>query len=1032
MLVSLLGSCKWQAAVFHRSPGSCCSTVSHSTTQPNHALSKGSHSISDTPFRQSINRVPRATYRFQLRSGFGFDEIREQITYIDRLGASELYLSPFFQSREESVHGYDVVDHSRIESTFGDEADFRDLAMRARQYDLGILLDLVPNHMGINDPKNLLWNDVLENGQAARSASCFDIDWNPYGGGVSNQVLLPFLGKPFGETLENGELSVEYKDSRFVLCYYDRRFPIAPTTWPKILSRAVDLIRENCDVDDLMELQSIVTQLQRLSPVGQQTELATDDRYREQEVARRRLSVLLEHSHPVFDAIECALKSINGGDSGSQRWSLLEALLNYQHYRLAFWRVAADEINYRRFFDINDLAAIRVENEDVFNIVHALTFRLLAEGLVTGVRIDHPDGLLDPKDYFSRLQSVFARSKCSGTSHEGIGNPDSASLYVVAEKILSGEEHLRKDWLVNGTTGYDFLNDVSGLLVCSQGVRRLQERYESMTEVDQQPRDIVYHGKLTILHDSMASELAMIASQLFQLAKASRATRDFTLPALHRALREIIACFPVYRTYVPSFGWDVTDEDHRRVMEAVRWAKRRNRTMAWSMLDYIAAVLLLEFPANLAEELKPQWRKFATRFQQVTGPVTAKGVEDTAFYRYFPLASLNEVGGELGSTGISVEQFHVKMHLRNTDWPSSLSATATHDTKRGEDVRARLHVLSEVADAWADNVLQLHDITQPFVQELDGELVPTKNERYFIYQTLLGTWPVSTVQAKNLGEDAWNKYRERIFAYCKKALREAKQHTSWLNPSASYENAVECFLAELMASPENEPMRTMGSLANGIAGPGFVNSISQVILKSMLPGVPDFYQGCEFWDFRLVDPDNRQPVDFALRMTTLSHLQSSYAADSLSLLTRLHDDWSDDLKMLLTWRALETRRSFAALFERGNYSPIHFQGSRSAHLFGFCRQLGEQWVCVIVPRLPWMLVDDSAIRRGEMAMPRDFCDRIWESNHANLPMGAPTHWIEQVSGAEYVSTKGCLDISQLFSNQFVVLLTGSNHEEITS
>jgi (1->4)-alpha-D-glucan 1-alpha-D-glucosylmutase len=989
----------------------------------NAALADARDSVSRS--RPSVNRIPRATYRFQLRNGFGFDQIRELLPYIDSLGISDLYLSPLFQSREDSVHGYDVVDHSRIEPSFGDEDAFRRLAIGARERGMGILLDLVPNHMGINDPANQLWNDVLENGPASRSAVCFDIDWKPANGGVVNQILLPFLGKSFGETLEAGELTIVYENDRFSLAYFERRFPIALTTWPTILEVAFEMLPEDVLSKDPVELRSIITQLRNLSSADPVDEAATEERYREQEVARRRLTSLCDESAHVKEAISLALQHVNGGSDDAHRWDTLEEIISRQHYRLAFWRVAADEINYRRFFDINDLAAIRVENEEVFRSVHDLTFRMLSEGMVTGVRIDHPDGLLDPKDYFCNLQATYQRNQTRDReSHDpaergATGLP----LYVVVEKILSGEEILRSDWPVSGTTGYEFLNELSGLLVQPDGVRRLQERYESMTHIEERPRDIIYQGKLTILQDSMSSELAMVASQLYKLAKASRSTRDFTLPALQRALREVVACFPVYRTYVQSYGWDVTAEDHRRVMEAIRWAKRRNRTMAWSMLDYIAAVLLLEFPSNLADDLKPLWRKFATRFQQVTGPVTAKGVEDTSFYRYFPLASLNEVGAELGSTGISCDSFHVKMQARVADWPHALSATGTHDTKRGEDIRARLHVLSEMPDQWAEQVEKLHELTAPLLQEIDGEAAPTKNERYLFYQTLVGTWPSQPSDGTE-----WEQYKERLAAYFKKALREAKQHTSWLNPSESYENAIDWFLNEVLRTPDSEMLGPVASIAEQIAGPGFVNSIIQVVLKATLPGVPDFYQGSEFWDFRLVDPDNRRPVDYEHRVTGLAELKNAFGRDSDLLLGELHSSWDDRLKLFVTWRALKTRQSQASLFENSDYQSIAFEGPLASHLFGFVRQWESDWLCVIVPRWPKTLAARLGLDDAATMPPRAFCGELWRDTYAVLPANVPNDWYEHISGTEHSILDDRLDIASLFSKQFTAVLVSKNLE----
>lgn len=967
----------------------------------------------------AVNRLPRATYRLQLRSGFSFDDARQLVPYLQSLGISELYLSPLFRFREESTHGYDVVDHSRIEPSFGDRDAFRRLADEARDAGLGILLDLVPNHMGINDPGNRLWNDVLENGPMARSACYFDIDWNPPGG-EKNRVLLPFLGKPFGETLEAGELRLAYEGQRLVLAYYDRRFPIAPTSWPPFLELVLERLPETVPSDVRTELASIITQLQRLPAADRHEPEATEERYREQEVARRRLTALVQQSVDVRAAIESALTEFNGEPGEPRSWDRLEELLQHQHYRLAYWRVAVDEINYRRFFDINDLAAVRVELDEVFQAVHQLTFQLLGEGLVTGVRIDHPDGLLDPVTYFQQLQVGFRRCR-----------PESAAelppLYIVAEKILSGDEQLPTDWPISGTTGYDFLNRVAAILVDADGVQRLQELYPGLTGVADRPRDIAYQGKLAILHDSMSSELYMVASQLFRLARANRSSRDFTLPMLLRALREVIACFLVYRTYIQPQGWDVNDEDRRRIMEAVRWAKRRNRTMAWSVLDYVASVMLLEFPPHLGDELQAGWRRLAVRLQQVTGPVTAKGIEDTAFYRYFPLASLNEVGAELGAKGMSLEQFHLEMFHRGRDWPHSMSATATHDMKRGEDVRARLHVISELPEVWAAFVQQCNHASQSLLSEVDGELAPTENERYLIYQTLLGTWPLDDPD-----EEIWEDYGRRMATYFEKALREAKQHTSWLNPSEPYEQAVQAFVARLLEDRQGPVTTAITALAHRLAGPGFVNSLSQLVLKATLPGVPDFYQGCEFWDFRLVDPDNRRSVDYDARINALQELQRDFDRHPEALLQRLADRWDDSLKLLLTWRLLQTRQQWPELFAGGEYRALEVAGSRAEHVVAFARQLDQQWLVVVVPRLPATLVAAAqqvpATAQPVVDPPQAFCGPLWGDTSVRLPEGAPQQWLNQLDLQNQQAHDRQLRVGELFSHTCAAVLIGFTHE----
>lgn len=914
-----------------------------------------------------VNRLPRSTYRVQLRSDFGFESLQQLVPYLKDLGISDLYLSPLFHAREDSQHGYDVVDHGRIESAFGDQDSLRRLADATRNEGMGIVLDIVPNHMGINDPDNAHWNDVLENGPAARSAIFFDIDWNPPGTDFPNRVLLPFLGKPFGETLEAAELQVGREAGGFTLHYFDRRFPLTPASWAVILEHAAAALPQSVNPQVHEELYSIVTQLQRLN---QQTS-TIEERYREQSVARRRLTQLQNDDPAVVAAIEDAIKEINGTVGEPRSFDALEALLNQQYYRLAFWQVAVDEINYRRFFDINDLAAIRVEEPVVFDAVHSLTFDLMKRGIVTGLRVDHPDGLLDPAEYFKDLQTAFKKSQ-----------PDSENrdLWVVAEKILSGEESLPEDWEISGTTGYEFLNQLSGVLVDPNGVSKLRSFYHKLTQAPEHPRDVAYQGKMTILHDAMASEVFVLASHLFRLARADRRSCDFTHPVLTRALQEWIACFSVYRTYTRPVGWDVGSEDNGRIRDAIRWAKIRNPTMSRAALDFLARVLLLEFPVDLSEELKSRWRALAVRLQQVTGPVTAKGIEDTAFYRYYPLVSLNEVGAELGSTGSTTDEFHRHMQRRVSDWPSSLSTTATHDAKRGEDVRARLHVLSEIPERYQQDFQRWDTEVNSLVKCHDEKQVPDVNSRYLIHQTLLGTWPIDPA-GDAIEPATWDHYTQRMLAYFKKAFREAKQQTSWRLPSESFESAIDTFVSEILTDREHDRFRQIDTLTRQIAGPGYVNSLSQLILKATLPGVPDFYQGNEFWDFHLVDPDNRQAVDFESRTAVLREIQSQYSMGPLELVRSLRSSFSNELKLFTTLRVLDTRQQHWAAFASGDYCPLPTSGKYAENVIAFSRRYQDRLVVVVVPRLPQQFLQSES----PVASLDPWLSSAWADTTAMLP-----------------------------------------------
>jgi (1->4)-alpha-D-glucan 1-alpha-D-glucosylmutase len=936
-----------------------------------------------------INRIPLATYRLQLGADLTLDQVHNLLPYLQKLGISDLYLSPLFRARAESSHGYDVVDHGTIDPAIGDLAAFERLAMAAREADIGILLDVVPNHMGINDPGNTWWLDVLENGEGSYFADFFDIEWHPPAAGLKDKVLLPFLGEPFGRVLENGDLRVVYDDARLQLEYGPRRFPLSPPSWIVVLESAIQLAGDagepnNRSNADWTELKSIITQLRNLPPGSRRDAAALEERYREQKTARRRLDQLLRNSAPVRNAVDRSIAQLNGEKGNPKSFDQLEKLLDQQWYRLAYWRVASDEINYRRFFDINDLAAIRVEKPGVFDAVHRLVGQLLENGWVTGLRIDHPDGLRDPLGYFKSLQALYR-------SHHAENGNGASEVYIVAEKILSGDEPLPSDWAVSGTTGYDLLNVISRVLVDPDGVEKLRQEYDQLTGNTKKPAEIVYESRRAVLLSSMASELQMLTAALYRIAQKHRSSRDFTQPAVQRALREVIASMTVYRTYARADSWDVSEADYRTVTSAVRMAKRRNRTLPMSVFDFIGSVLLLEHPPTISDEDAVERRNFALKFQQVSGPVAAKGVEDTAFYRYYPLASLNEVGAELDTKPISVEEFHRLMHHRVNSWPNSLIATSTHDSKRGEDTRARLHVLSEIPDEWAQAFVRWQKMNRPLMREIDGEPVPDANEEYLIYQTIVGTWPVG-----GLTSDERSKYRERIVQYMEKALHEAKVHTSWMNPSETYDTAIREFLTDLLGDKGNKFTSDFNQFVSRVADAGFVNSLSQLVLKMTMPGVPDFYRGTELWDFNLVDPDNRRPVDYECRRGRLDGLITAANVDPVAAARDLASRWPDsDVKLWTAWRCSQVRHESPDLFSSGEYIPLPVTGAAADHVVAFARRFGEEAVVVVLPRLVYRLLgNQNAAESTKGASPR----LAWEDTSVSLPTEFPTGWRNELSG----------------------------------
>ena len=911
-------------------------------------------------------RVPLATYRLQFSAHLDLGRARQLVPYLDALGVTDAYVSPLFRAREQSSHGYDVVDHGMIHPEFGGTADFQAFAEDLRARGMGMLMDVVPNHMGIDDPANAWWQDVLENGPASRFARFFDIDWRPPKAQLRGKVLLPYLGDQFGRVLENRELRPAYQDHAFHLYYYDRRFPLGPKSTLLILRDALPSLQPRLDAEnpDRMEFESIMTALENLPSRHEHDPERLQQRYREKEVIRRRLATLYDANPVVREAIDQTLIEYNGRKGEPRSFDRLEALLNEQAYRLCYWRVAADEINYRRFFDINALAAIRVEDPEVFEAVHAMIFRFLDAGWVTGLRIDHPDGLLDPRQYFANLQERFralrAKKDQPATATTAAAEPaqigaavgtveaaEGPPLYIAVEKILAHDETLPADWPVCGTTGYDFLNLLNGLFVDRRGATEIARGYRRFVEGHPPPADILYAGKRTVLSYSMSSELFVLAGELDRISEQHRWSRDFTRSALHRALREVIACFPVYRTYIRPDSDEVRPDDRRRVLEAIRAAKRRNPQTDASYFDFIGSVLLREDPQGLSDPDRAARRHFVLKFQQVTGPVMAKGLEDTAFYRYYPLASLNEVGGEPNLFGVTLDEFHRRSAERAKQWPYDMSATATHDTKRGEDTRARINALSEIPAEWREAVDRWHEATAAARGEMEGEPIPDRNEEYLFYQTLVGTWRFEPRDG-----DAWQGYVDRIAQYMEKALREAKVHTSWISPNSEHDALVDRFVRTALDPAQSGAfLDDVERLSSSIADAGYTNSLAQTLVKIGSPGVPDFYQGTELWSFSLVDPDNRRPVDFDLRERLLDDLRRrendlpALAADTLAAWPK------PQVKLHLIWRALNFRRQNAELFLSGSYMPLEVAGPRSENVLAFAREHQGQWAVVVVPRM---------------------------------------------------------------------------------
>ena len=825
---------------------------------------------------------PRATYRIQLRPGFGFDAAAGIADYLARLGVSHVYVSPYLQAAAGSTHGYDVVDHGRVNEELGGAAAHERFCGALGEAGLGQVLDIVPNHMAIT-AGNRWWWDVLEDGPASVYAAYFDVDWDPPEAKLRNTVLLPVLGDHYGRALDAGEIRVERRTAAFTVTYFDHSFPVAPRSLWAVLGRAAEL----CGSDDLAFLADAHGEL----PVSTATDLASvTRRHRDKEVLRRLLGRLFEEDRGIGLAVDAALGELNADPAA------LGSFLDAQNYRLAHWRTAGRELDYRRFFDISTLVGLRVEDERVFRDTHGLVIDWAAAGVLDGLRVDHPDGLRDPERYMHRLAHAA---------------PDA---WIVVEKILEAGEELRQSWPVAGTTGYEFLNDVLGLFVDPTAEAAMTALYREITGEETDWHRVAYDRKHQVMRETLAADVTRLTELLSRVCEGRPRYRDYTRHELHEAVREVIACFPVYRTYVRP-GEPPSAADRRYLGAAVRAATERRPELDADLLTFLRSLLEGGGDGPLEEEL-------VLRFQQLTGPVTAKGVEDTAFYAYGRLVALNEVGGDPSRFGVTPDEHHAAMEARQRDWPRAMLTTSTHDTKRSEDVRARLAVLSEMAQEWAAAVRRWS--ARADRHRRDG--LPDRNAEYLLYQTLVGAWPIEP---------------ERVAAYMEKAVHEAKTHTSWIDPAPAYEAALAAFVEGVLA--DDELVSDLDEFVAGIVAPGRTVALAQTLLKLTAPGVPDTYQGCELWDLSLVDPDNRRPVDWDERRRLLDALDGATAEDVVKRadegLPKLH----------LTRQALALRARRPEAFAAGTtYQRVVPSGTAAGHVVAHLR---GGVVAAVVPRL---------------------------------------------------------------------------------
>ncbi len=855
-------------------------------------------------------RIPSSTYRVQLTPDFGLYDVAEITPYLAALGVTHLYCSPYLQAARGSNHGYDVVDPTRVNEELGEEPARRRMVTALEANGLGQVLDVVPNHMAIGGRSNRWWWDVLENGRASAYAGYFDVDWNPPEAKLRNRVLIAILGDHYGRVLEAGEIRVVRHGAEFTIAYYDHVLPVAPPSLEPVLASAA----RRCN---RAELESLAAAFGRLPKATESDEELIHERLRDKEVLKTRLEDLINADAELQEAVDHALRELN------EDLDALDALLERQSYRLAYWRTAVAELDYRRFFDVNTLVGVRQEVAEVFEASHGLALQWVADGSIDGLRIDHPDGLRDPQEYLSRLAER------------------APGAWMVVEKILKPGERLPETWPVAGTTGYDFMNRLTGLFVDRSAEVELTDLYRELTLEQSDWEEVVRERKHQVLREILTAELARLSGIFVNVCEQHRRYRDYTRYELSQSLTEVLACFPVYRSYIKP-GETISWQDLKFVVQAVEAAKARRSDLDPDLFGFLESLLLLQVPVS-EDEGSPEL-ELVMRFQQLSGAVMAKGVEDTSFYNYNRFVALNEVGGNPGKFGLSAGEFHQACQEAQDLWSQSMLSSSTHDTKRSEDVRARLAVLSEIPQAWGDAVRQ-------WMKHNESHRGPDnsvdRNIEYLLYQVMVGAWPLT---------------KDRAVAYIQKASKEAKTHTCWLAPNAAYDEALQRFVEDLF--DDDEFQRMLEDFVTPIVDPGRVNSLAQTLLKLTAPGIPDTYQGTELWDLSLVDPDNRRPVDYAVRTRMLQEMEGM-SVDGI--LAGMEEGLP---KLYLIKKALELRAQLPEAFAGdASYEPLEVSGAQAPRVVGF-----QRWgvVATVVPRL-------SMSRQGWLDTAVKIPDGVWRN-----------------------------------------------------
>jgi (1->4)-alpha-D-glucan 1-alpha-D-glucosylmutase len=954
------------------------------------------------------SRIPVACYRLQFNGDFTFRRALAALDYLSRLGITDIYASPLLQSRSGSKHGYDVTDPLRVDSELGNEEQFEAFQSALQEKGMGLLLDIVPNHMAAS-PENPWWMDVLESGPASAYAAYFDIDWHPPSITLDNKLLLPVLGSFYGEALNRREFQLDFRRGTFLVEYYDMSFPLAPKSYRRILKHREHVLEKKLGAESaaFQEYLGIVAALAALPERGSLTIDAAGERRLQVAGIKERLRQLHETNREVQRFVRDNLRIFNGKRNHPGSFRNLDRLLTEQAYVLAYWRNVNEGINYRRFFNITDLLGVRVEDPMVFEAIHAVVLHLIERRVVTGLRIDHIDGLRDPLGYLQRLQERAGGSQQHGNN-----------LYVIVEKILSGVEKLPREWPVAGTTGYEYLNAVNRLFVHPQGAREIEEIYYRFLGRRLSYENMLYQMKKLVMSTLLSAEMRYLGRQLGVLAERDRYARDLSRMELGQALIETTACLAIYRTYIRSM--EVPGQAKRCIGSAVEAARSRNPRLDASCLDFVRDVLLLKDSGHLFAEQREARLAFVMRWQQFTGPIVAKGLEDTVLYVYCPLLSLNEVGGNPNPSVVTAPDFNQIATEREHRWRYSLNCTSTHDTKRGEDVRARINVLSEIPREWQNHLNRWARWNKKGKRVVESQEVPDRNEENFLYQTLLGAWPLQKEEIPH--------FCARLEAYVLKAIREAMVHTRWTRPNTAHERAVIGFLKVLVApARDNLFLDDFLKFQRKVALYGMLNGLAQVLVKMTSPGVPDVYQGCELWDLRLVDPDNRGPVDFTHRAALLDEIEKRSKQDPLPLARELVQNWHDGrIKLYLIWRILNLRRKYPRVFLDGQFLTMKTTGRREANLIAYARHRGNTWIMTIVPR--WLA-------RSKAPPALSGLDGFWLGSHIALPRNAPRSWLNVLTGETVETSRrraSTLPLPDVFRNLPVAVLIGAGRRSRTT